>query len=1482
VISGTLPMPVEIDLANCGPFMYQQKGNSKSNNFILLKFILYTFLAFPSFIRHSHRQRSTHFLHFGLILFLAFSALMSLTSASTLILSAPVEVDVCAPEVYNLNFVSSADANELSALVQIPEGFLYQGNAKILFGGRELSCQPRLSEGFLEWDLCTGLKSCRNVVINEWEQNPQGTDLGNEWIELYNPTLETVNIGGWKLIDGYSGKSISIPAGTVIPSEGYQILKWTNGSLINTQPTNIILFNSAGQEVDRTLAAKDEKNNNKCWARHPNGKDLGSDEDWIFQESTPGSSNGGSSSDIYADETLQLEFNLTAGCRTSPEVSISSEVQSDVGTISAPSRLINVRRADLSFSTTPNRFDVAKGDEITWTILLENDGEGTAYHVMVNASLDSNLQPLELPSLSPTWTFASLRPGATEEIKLKTRVVSSHDHYTSIFNAIWGCGPCQKIGQISELDARTAILKLPDNSRGLAIGEIASYEISADLPSGAQNLWINDTISRGLTYNQSSLSVQGLIPQKEIMTTNGDGSVKIDWLFGDAGPADAIEISYNCILTNSPNNQDGVIIAGTKATMSWEDEQGRKFDADEAGTLTVVEPDLAIEMQASTSHAAANDSISFQLCLYHTPQSNAPAHDVNLEDILPSDLIYFPGSAEVLVGPASNFDAQNLKWHFDTISPDWDSSRKILIRVNATSRAPPGMNMINKAKITWTSFAGANPDERTGEGGINDYLRNASAQVNAMELSIGKTADPNPARVGEPLSYTLTYENLGGGVAHNVAIIDELDPRISFLSANPAPANSDNNTWSIRQLLPDGPHSITIKALVSGTLDNGVLLMNRFSIKCDELGTKSGTIFTEVQNGTLLRVNKTALQKAVRRGEEVSYIIRVCNGGGQPATNVTVRDVFDSSVEFVSAWPEMTESGIWKFASLGPGECVEISLTVRVPRIDVKYISHQTIRGNGFVRTYRDYTTSREPSVLTNRVYVVSDQMQLTAYAKVAVLAEDGTDLSIREHGSGEYETRENLRFLTANKSIKLDRSLRANYYPIAILLPRNSSQNISSLWSIESRAHNGITNTSLQESYRYSTELDSQSLFDLDENESKLEIESDFQGSACIETTKRPFNSTDGTGDVTFAEKYLGSFQLSNSIRDLGQELTEVRSVDGKGYVAKDMHIGDRRRSFESGTGSYRCLERLDAFGGFMAKDLDAEYSGQSFLVTPQTSLDIDQKWKEGMWSRSPSSFIGEKYFNANRLKKKTVAKSPKELESEATFSGIAELRVAHSRNYGKNGSTEVDQDSYLMGDYVVKRKIILSGIFKYDQPHINLSKDGKLLDDVATYTITITNDGNSTLGPVFLQDAFPPGARFLNSSLWPSNLDQNHSNWTLTHLSIGDSIKIKIDLDVKKCDGNIINRAEVAGNSSFGQAIARNLSIIDRSWLGGCSPAEKELQPGGISCACSEETYNETENFDPVLSRWDDNEEGTCPLNCPSIEDAHATVNPESLYRE
>jgi len=251
----------------------------------------------------------------------------------------------------------------------------------------------------------------------------------------------------------------------------------------------------------------------------------------------------------------------------------------------------------LSLSALPNRFDIAKGDEIAWTILLENDGDGTAYGVVVNVTLHPGLQLVEIdsPENALNWSLASLAPGQTEQIILKAKVVSTQGSYSSAFQARWGPTPCQEISRHSELGARTAIRKQPDQPRSLAVGEEIGFEISADLPKGARNLWINDTISRGLIYNKSSLSVQGPGLQRELAAENSDGFQQICWFFGDAGPAQTIEIAYDCLLENSPENQDG-------GFPDWNDslhELARRPNSQDrrrrGRALTVVEPDLVLE-----------------------------------------------------------------------------------------------------------------------------------------------------------------------------------------------------------------------------------------------------------------------------------------------------------------------------------------------------------------------------------------------------------------------------------------------------------------------------------------------------------------------------------------------------------------------------------------------------------------------------------------------------------------------------------------------------------------------------------------------------------------------------------------------------------------------------------------------------------------------------------------------------------------------
>ncbi len=299
-------------------------------------------------------------------------------------------------------FVSNTDASDLSALFHIPEGFSYGGNSSIIMDGKASSCEPTQVGQSLRWDLKALLKSCRSVVINEWEQNPAGTDTGKEWIELYNPTSQAVNIGGWKLVDSYSGKSVKIAAGTVIASDGYQVLPWTNGSLINSYLDQHYTPGFLGQRgrsdvlMPRMKRTTDSARLAIRTARIWEAIRIGNS-----RRQLPGHPMAEAQPTFMPGNLFALSFNLTPGCDAPRQASLSGEILSSGGTISAPSLPSTVRRANLTLSATPDRFDVSKGDVVDWTVLLENDGDGTAYGVAFNATLDTGLQLISLDSTAP-------------------------------------------------------------------------------------------------------------------------------------------------------------------------------------------------------------------------------------------------------------------------------------------------------------------------------------------------------------------------------------------------------------------------------------------------------------------------------------------------------------------------------------------------------------------------------------------------------------------------------------------------------------------------------------------------------------------------------------------------------------------------------------------------------------------------------------------------------------------------------------------------------------------------------------------------------------------------------------------------------------------------------------------------------------------------------------------------------------------------
>ena len=128
---------------------------------------------------------------------------------------------------------------------------------------------------------CTYLFGPSDIVINELHYNPcslQGTDDGFEFVELYNTTAGTIDIGDWYFANAIT---YTFPTGTMIgPGEyvvlcadqtaysgmGFQVFEWGIGQALNNMGESVNLFDDTAQLIDLV-----DYDTSLPWAVEPNG-----------------------------------------------------------------------------------------------------------------------------------------------------------------------------------------------------------------------------------------------------------------------------------------------------------------------------------------------------------------------------------------------------------------------------------------------------------------------------------------------------------------------------------------------------------------------------------------------------------------------------------------------------------------------------------------------------------------------------------------------------------------------------------------------------------------------------------------------------------------------------------------------------------------------------------------------------------------------------------------------------------------------------------------------------------------------------------------------------------------------------------------------------------------------------------------------------------------------------------------------------------
>jgi uncharacterized repeat protein (TIGR01451 family) len=627
-----------------------------------------------------------------------------------------------------------------------------------------------------------------------------------------------------------------------------------------------------------------------------------------------------------------------------------------------------------------------------------------------------------------------------------------------------------------------------------------------------------------------------------------------------------------------------------------------------------------------------------------------------------------------------------------------------------------------------------------------------------------------------------------------------------------------------------------------------------------------------------LSIEKTASSSSISPGDLLNYTIIYSNTGDVRLTEVVITERYPAGVEFISASPapDPGTNNRWTIGDLPVDDTGKIIVTVGVSELqDFEFADGGRIVGEGFVNVRESLSTSRGPIDLKNVATITSAETAPASAAASVTVGDPGTELEAREHGSGSYENEERVHVRTENKSISMDKDMAATYSPTTLALYNNRTVVYTSSWTEEANAKNRVTGTSMSEQYRYATFIDRESSFFLDENESVMNIDSEFDGMGHIGFLKMPSNTSTAydTPTIEVREDYVGSFKILQRVDEYGSSVSYEKAASGSGFAVGDRRVKDSQRSYESGTGEYDSEEIIETSTNYIAKDISLVSGPMNQSLTEDVSISASQKWKEGMYSTTPKvSYIGEEFTNLDYLDKETIAKGLNEMNTQASFEGRARFRALLEPN---KGNPEVDMDEQYEGDYSIERKVHFTGIAKYDRPHLNLTKtlDGIVEETlpweygephlegavkkrkVATYTITIENDGNAAFDKVYVKDTFPPGASFIEpSSLRPKVITDTYANWTLQNLPIGSALNITLKLDVTKyAPVELVNRVDACGVYDDETVCARNFSALEINWLT-CCIVPREEQLSVVKTAEVDETNSSVVRYKIEITNWED----------------------------
>ena len=172
-------------------------------------------------------------------------------------------------------------------------------------------------------------------------------------------------------------------------------------------------------------------------------------------------------------------------------------------------------------------------------------------------------------------------------------------------------------------------------------------------------------------------------------------------------------------------------------------------------------------------------------------------------------------------------------------------------------------------------------------------ISNTTVHVRIVDLAVDKLVNNSVPKYLDMIEYTIVVVNNGPDKSFNVTVGDLLPDGVKFISSN-GQYNPVTGVWFVGDL--DNNESAILKIVVQvikvGNITNNVNVTG--TGHDTNLTNNNDSVSVSVPDCVILDISKVANSTVIVAGENVGYTVTVTNYGPSVATNVVLKDIFNS------------------------------------------------------------------------------------------------------------------------------------------------------------------------------------------------------------------------------------------------------------------------------------------------------------------------------------------------------------------------------------------------------------------------------------------------------------------------------------------------------------------------------------------------------------------------------------------------------------